>query len=126
MITFLGSWLSTSAVIRSYPGDFFRGNFEIVYFTSAGEKCLGGRDICNGMSRNRSTSLIFFGRRMVLCGWNVSARWFANIFALSMSECTQLPLASCRIAGGLCTRISCFVAFQREPSFVVSDFKWLV
>jgi len=86
-ITYLGSWLITSAVIKSKPSDFFRGNLKIAYWFLAGEKCFGGGNICSDESRNCSTSLIFSGRSMVLCGWKVSAKWFAKILALSSPGC---------------------------------------
>jgi hypothetical protein len=47
--------LATSAVIRSNPGDFLRLYFEIVNFTSPGEKCLTAEEIGRGITSKRFT-----------------------------------------------------------------------
>jgi hypothetical protein len=40
---FFDSWRATSAVIKSNPGEFLRGNNLMWWWTSDGEKCLVGR-----------------------------------------------------------------------------------
>lgn len=50
-----GKHLVTSAVIKSYAGDFFFKYFRIVNLRSLGEKCSVGSDIGSGESRNVCT-----------------------------------------------------------------------
>lgn len=67
---FLGSYLSISAVIKSYLRNFFPGEFRYCVLDFSWREMFWeeGNNICSGELRNCSTSLIFFGRSMVLCG----------------------------------------------------------
>jgi len=56
----LGRHLTTAAVIRSKPGDFFREYFYMVNLISLGIRCLTGRVNGNGTSRYLRTVCIFF------------------------------------------------------------------
>lgn len=71
----------------------------------------------------------------MLCGWNVSVRGLANILALSSSECTQFPLVSRKVAGGLRIRRSRFVinlllcycmTYDKIPSYYFFNKKFKV
>jgi len=67
-IAFLGSWVVTSDVMRSYPGVLCRAVFLILYSISLGLMCFGGRVRRRGLDRKWSNSSILLRGMMLLCG----------------------------------------------------------